>query len=461
MTPISLSSVQNGGEGWGEEALPNGRRPAKVEHPSPRSPLTRRWSRTRYSVRWFRHELPQRLQVSALALLVLLPLSGCTPATPAGASGKSAKTPAPDAAPPRTVKTARVQPRPMERTVTVTGSLAAHDQATLRTKVAGRLQSIAVDLGTAVRKGDTLAQIEKHDYELRLQQAEALLAQARARLGIPLEGLDTRLDAEGASTVKQARALLDEAQRNRDRISKLTEQGILARSELELAESGFLVASSKYQEALEEVRGRQAVHAQRLADLAIARQELKETLIVAPFDGTVQERRASPGEFLSVGNPVVTLVRMDPLRLRIEVPERDSFQIRPGQRVRLAIAGDPTPHTGEINRLSPVITDDSRMLSVEADVKNDGTLRPGAFVRAEIVVEDKRPPLVIPRAALVVFAGIEKVFLAQGGKAAERVVATGRQAPDFCEVLSGLKEGDEVILNPGNLQPGQALTITR
>ena len=394
---------------------------------------------------------------SALAAGFVLLTSGCKPATTNGAPAKS---PASEPAP-RTVKTARVQPRPMERVVVVTGSLAAHDQATLRTKISGRLQSIAVDLGTAVRQGDVLAQIEKHDYELRLQQAEALLAQARARLGLPLEGPDTRLDAEGASTVKQARALLDEAQRNRDRIAKLTEQGILAKSELEIAESGFLVSSSKFQEALEEIRGRQAVHAQRLADVAIARQELKETIITAPFDGTVQERRASAGEFLSVGDAMLTLVRMDPLRLRIEVPERDSFQVRLGQKVRLTIAGAPTPHTGEISRVSPVITEDSRMLSVEADVKNDGSLRPGAFVRAEIITEDKRQPLVIPRAALIVFAGIEKVFLVQAGKAAERVVATGRQTADLCEVLTGLKEGDEVILNPGNLQPGQPLAIAR
>ena len=401
------------------------------------------------------------MAIATLALLAILLTSGCKPATSNGAPAKSsASTPAAEA-PARTVKTARVQPRPMERVVVVTGSLAAHDQATLRTKISGRLQSIAVDLGTAVRQGDVLAQIEKHDYELRLQQSEALLAQARARLGLPLEGPDTRLDAEGASTVKQARALLDEAQRNRDRIAKLAEQGILAKSELELAESGFLVSSSKFQEALEEIRGRQAVHAQRLADVAIARQELKETIIVAPFDGTVQERRASAGEFLSVGDAMLTLVRMDPLRLRIEVPERDSFQVRLGQKVRLTIAGDPTPHTGAISRVSPVITEDSRMLAVEADVKNDGSLRPGAFVRAEIITEDKRQPLVIPRAALIVFAGIEKVFLVQSGKAVERVIATGRQTADHCEVLTGLKDGDEVVLNPGNLQPGQPLAVAR
>ena len=97
----------------------------------------------------------------------------------------------------------------------------------------------------------------------------------------------------------------------------------------------------KYQEALEEVRSRQAVHAQRLADVEIARQQIKETVIVAPFDGAIQERRASAGEFLAVSDPIVTLVRMDPLRLRVEVPERDSVELKPGQKVRLSIAGVP------------------------------------------------------------------------------------------------------------------------
>ena len=156
-----------------------------------------------------------------------------------------------------------------------------------------------------------------------------------------------------------------------------------------------------------------------------------------------------------------SLVRMDPLRLRVEVPERDSVELKPGQKVRLSIAGVTAQHAGEITRLSPVIADESRMLAVEADVKNDGTLRPGAFVRAEIVVAEKQPPLVIPRAALVTFAGIEKVFLAQSGKAAERTITTGRQTEQFCEVLAGLKEGDEVVLQPGNLQPGQPLAIVR
>ena len=433
-----------------------------LNHPGSRGKLpginsfvkTRR-SSCSFPASWLRCEIFS-LTLAAFALLFTV---ACKPANSTAAPAKS---PAPaDTSTPRTVKTARVEKRPMERTVVVTGTLAAHDQATLRTKVAGRLQSIAVDLGKAVRKGDPLALIERRDYELRLQQAEAQLAQARARLGIPLEGPDVRLDAEAASTVKQARALLDEAQRNRDRIAKLTEQGILAKSELELAESGYLVAASKFQESLEEVRSRQAVHAQRLADVAIAKRDLEETTIIAPFDGTIQERRASAGEFLSVADPVATLVRMDPLRLRIDVPERDAFQLRLGQKVRLTIAGAATPHTGEINRLSPAIADDTRMLSVEADIKNDGTLRPGAFVRAEILTEDKQLPLVIPRGALIVFAGIEKVFLAQAGKAVERTVATGRQTPDVCEILSGLKEGDEVILNPGNLQPGQALAVVR
>src|SRR5207249_4797934 len=115
----------------------------------------------------------------------------------------------------RTVRNARVQERPMERAVIVTGSLAAQEQATLSVKVAGRLQFIAVDLGSVVKKGDPIAQVERRDYELRRKQAAATLAQSRALLGLSPDGQDDQVDTEKTSLVKQAKAVLEEATKNR------------------------------------------------------------------------------------------------------------------------------------------------------------------------------------------------------------------------------------------------------
>ena len=99
---------------------------------------------------------------------------------------------------------------------------------------------------------------------------------------------------------------------------------MIAKAEFDTANAAFKVAEGRYQDAYEEIRNRQGVLAQRRSELALARQQLKDTAVVAPFDGIVQEKRASVGEYLAAGAPVVNIVRMDPLRLRAEIPERES-----------------------------------------------------------------------------------------------------------------------------------------
>ena len=389
-----------------------------------------------------------------IPLLAAVLLAGCNPPD-VPKTGKSAPV-----LPSRAVQAAPVETRPMERAVSVIGSLAAIDQATLSVKVTGRLQSISVDLGTRVRKGELVAQIEPVDYELKLKSAEALLAQARARLGLLLTGTDDTVKAEETSTVRQAKASLLESQKQRDRIRELAKRGISSQSDLEIVEANYEIAFNRHLEALEEIRQRQGVLQQRRAEIEIARQQLADTKIVAPFDGIVQERKASPGEFLNTAAAIVTLVKVDPLRLRVEVPERNAAGVRPGQRVRLAIEGNTNRYTGTIARLSPAITELSRMLLVEADIANkEGTLRPGTFARADIVLAEAEPATAVPKAALITFAGIEKIFLVKDGKALEKNIATGRRAGDFIEVLGGVQPGDLVVLNPGSLQNGQPVTV--
>jgi len=389
---------------------------------------------------------------------MLVTLSGCRGQSPASSASNPAGE---DPASPKRVRTARVVTQPLEETVAVMGTLAAYDQATLKVKVPGRVQTITVDLGSVVRQGQVIAQIEPRDYQLRVEQAEAALAQARARLGLPIEGTDDRVDPEQTALVRQARAVLEEARATYERSARLLEEGIIPRSRFDADEAAYKVALSRYQDALEEVRNRQALLAQRRAELALARQQLADTVVYAPFDGVVQERHTSVGEFLAAGAPVATIVRIDPLRLRAEVPEREAPRVRPGQRVRVRVEGDPSIYTGRIVRLSPTITLQTRMLVVEAEVRNTGQLRPGAFARVEILTGEGRPAPVVPPNALVSFAGLEKVFVVQQGKAVEKRVTTGRRTGEWVEILSGLEPGEEVILDPGNLQTGQAVIPVR
>lgn len=364
-----------------------------------------------------------------------------------------------DAKTARQVKTTAVAETPFGETVTANGTLAAFDQTTVSVKVPGRLNAISVDLGSVVKKGQVIAQIGPEDYRLRVQQAEAALAQARARLGLSPEGNDDTIDPEKTSTIRQARAVYDEARFNRDRAAKLVEQGVIAKAEFDSANSAFKVAEGRYQDAYEEVRNRQGVLAQRKSELALAQQQLKDTSVVAPLDGVVQQKRSSVGEYLAAGAPVVNIVKMDPLRLRAEIPERESRTVHTGQDVRVTVEGDANVYLGKIMRLSPVIAEQNRVLVVEADVRNNGALRPGSFAHAEIVTNDAKMAVTVPNNAIVTFAGIEKVIVVQNGKALERPITTGRRSPEFTEIVNGVNVGEKVVIDPGNLQSGQAVEV--
>src|SRR5438552_2693283 len=395
-----------------------------------------------------------RAKVLCLLLLLTAILSACKSDYPS--SGKAASPDSKSA--PRPVKTAKVIEMPIGETVTVNGTLAAYDHTTVSVKVPGRMQTISVDLGSVVHKGQVVAQLEQQDYKLRVEQAEAALAQARARLGLSPDGADDRVTSEETGTVRQAKAVLDDAKLKRDRASKLVQQGVTPRAEFESVDSEYKVALSRYQDALEEIRNRQGMLAQRRSEVALAKQQLADTIVYCPMEGVVQEKKASVGEYLASGAPVVEIVRIDPLRLRVEVPERESHNIRTGQSVRVTIEGDSETYLGYIKRLSPTISEQNRVLAVEADVRNNGRLRPGAFVKAEIVTNQTNTAVTVPANAIVTFAGIEKVILVEGGKALEKAVTTGRRGSDWIEIKAGVNVGQTVVLDPGNLQSGTAVT---
>jgi RND family efflux transporter MFP subunit len=390
------------------------------------------------------------LCAAAVLLVVATACKSDYPASGKTADGKSQ---------PRQVKTVKVTEIPIGETVTVNGNLAAYDQTTIGMKVPGRLQTINVDFGSVVRKGQVIAQLEQQDYKLRVQQAEAALSQARARLGLSPDGADDRVTAEETGTVRQAKAVLEDAKLKRDRATKLVEQGITPRAEWDSVDSEYKVALSRYQDALEEIRNRQGLLAQRRSEVALAKQQLEDTVVYSPLDGVVQEKKASAGEYLAAGAPVVNVVRIDPLRLRVEVPERESHGVKMGQSVRVTVEGDPESYLGYIKRLSPTISEQNRVLSVEADVRNNGRLRPGAFVKAEIVTNQTNTAVTVPPNALVTFAGIDKVIVIENGKALEKTVTVGRRGSDWIEIKTGVNAGQAVVVDPGNLQSGQSVSV--
>ena len=186
----------------------------------------------------------------------------------------------------------------------------------------------------------------------------------------------------------------------------------------------------------------------RRTELSLAQQQVADSQTVAPFDGVVEARRVSPGEYVSVGQPLISLVRAERLRFTAGVPESKAGEIKPGQRVEIRIAGAEEPLVTEITRVSPIVTQTSRSVRIEADVPNpDHALQAGLFAQADVIVEPEAQALALPSAAVTRFAGVEKVWLVADGKAAQQSIRTGREEQGRIEIVDWPRRG-----KPGHRQ---------
>lgn len=423
--------------------LPMGPRPAKLARGGPRSvPPTCR-ARGRRKAAWTRWA----------ASLIVLQCLACSKASPRADGEKAEKT----AAQAKGVTLVPVTELAIEQTVDISGTLDADEHVTVGVKMAGRLASISIDLASPVTRGQIIARMETTDYQLRVEQSAAALAQIRAQLGLGPDESE-KVDPENTAIVRQARATLGEAQANRARARALSEQGLMTGMERDAAEAAAVRAETAVQSAREEVRIREATMRQRRSELRMARQQLDDTVVRSPLDGVVQERRARAGEYLAAGAPIAEIVRIDPLRLRVAVPEREAAGVQQGQPVRVSVQGDAAVYEGTVARLAPALDPQSRTLLVESDIKNPGGLRPGSLVSARIVVSSK-PALTVPASSIVRFAGLAKVITVEDGKAREKQVTTGRTSGDRVEIVSGLTLGESVVGRPGSLQQGQPVQV--
>jgi membrane fusion protein, multidrug efflux system len=360
----------------------------------------------------------------------------------------------------RTVHVARAEEGKLARTVGVSGTLAAEEEVVVSLKVTGRVREIYVDLGSRVYKGQPLVKLEPADFELRVQQAEAALGQARARLSLQNEDKDSdpQVNPKDTGVVRQAEAQLEQARLTQERMTSLWNQGLISQSQYDDAVAAFRVAEARYQDAIDEVGNRLALLYQRKAELEIARKQLSDSVLTSPIDGSVQVRHISPGQYLASGDRALTLVRVHPLRLKLAVPEREAASIKKGQTVQVSVEGDQNRYYGKVARLSPALTTDNRTLMIEAEIPNEqGLLRPGAFAKAEIIVASEQPAVLVPKSAIVTFAGLDKVIVVENNQTLEKRVRTGRQTKDQVEILEGLKAGETIVVQPGNLVGGETV----
>src|SRR5262249_20657119 len=335
--------------------------------------------------------------------------------------------------PPVEVTTAVAINRSLERSVDVVGSLAADEEVVVSAQVAGELAALNVDFGSFVTRGQVIAQIDQRDAKLKVEQAEATLKQTMARLGMKE---DAAFDANQNADVKVAKAQLDWTKMNLDRSTRLVENGDISRSLYDQAVTQYDLARARYQAALDSVNQQLAVAEQQRSALALARKAMTDTVVRSPISGAVKEKKASRGAYLPVNGPIVTLVKINPLRLRADIPEYAAASVRTGQTMTLNVDSFPgRTFTGHVVRIGPSLNEQTRALTVEAEVANPSNLlRPGMFAKSALITAKAAPAVMAPKNAVVTIAGLSKVFIIDNSRVTERIVKTGAADGDLIEI---------------------------
>jgi RND family efflux transporter MFP subunit len=391
-----------------------------------------------------------------LLLSVFAILPACSSSN--SSNGQQAEAAAPP--PAITVDTAKVETREMPRPIEAVGTLDPNEEVTVSNQVEGILDKLFVDLGDAVRSGQVIAELDTRELELNVHQQEAALQQELARVG--LTDPNASFDEAATSQVRQADAAFADAKIRLDRTKKLAESGVIAQQQLDAQQAQFDIADATLRSSRETVRNIRASIAARKAALALAQKKLADAKITAPLSGFIKDRIVSSGQFLKANSPVVTIVQSTPLKLHADVPEVAVSYMRIGRPVLFRVDAFPgRAFEGKITRLSPAVDQQSRTLKLEATVNNpDGSLKPGFFTKVTVQTDRRDKALVVPSESLATVAGVEKVFVIENGKIAERVVRSGAHLRDGIEIIEGLREGELVAKsNLSALQQGREVVV--
>jgi HlyD family secretion protein len=389
----------------------------------------------------FSRSFPQGFIIVAMTLLTLL-ISSCARETGKAASER------PRAASARVkVKAFSVEQQERRRTVEAVGTLFAYDEVIVSSEAEGRVEQVMVDIGDRVSKGQVLARIAPVEFELTVEQQRAALKQARARLGLNENDGELK-DVKQAAEVKKAAADLADAEQRYQRARRLLDTGVIARQVYDEAEARHQAAKATYDLAVQQVENLRASMQQTQATLNLANKRLRDTIIRAPFAGHIKSREVTTGQYLKVQTPVMAIVNIDPLRMRLNVPEKMSPWVRVGREVKLTLEAFPgREFTGRITRINPSVDEKTRTFEIEALVSNrSGELKPGSFVKATIQSDKVDSILTIPQSAAAYLFGAYKVFVIQGQTIKEREVKLGDHFGDRVEVIDGLRADEKIAM---------------
>jgi RND family efflux transporter MFP subunit len=369
------------------------------------------------------------------------------------------------------VTTATAIKRDLPRFFEATGSLAGDQQTDVAPQTSGKVVAVGVDIGSPVRRGQMLVRLDDAELKLRVEQAAAQVQQAKANVRQAEEKIGLRsgqaFDPNRVAEVAAARVALDLAEKNLRRAEKLIESGDVSRQFYDEQRSRRDQLKEQYDVALAQARqsyagvdvARTSV-ANAEAALALAKQNLSYAVIPSPMDGFVAERTADLGEYVSPQQKVATVVRTNPLRVRIDIPEQAIPEVRVGQSVSATTSAWPDRNfAGRVARIAPNVSAQSRTLTVEAEIENSsGALKPGQFATVRILQERAEPAVLVPARAVVTEAGVSRVFVIKNGHAEQRLVQTGQTDGDLIEIRQGVAVDEQVATsNQQQLSDGIAV----
>lgn len=398
---------------------------------------------------------PSKLKLLLLALLLI---AVSVVAISCGGSKANVRKEDPNAAPKAVdVTTAAAIKRDLPRFFEATGSLTGDQQTDVAPQTSGKVVALGVDIGSHVSRGQMLIRLDDSELKLRVDQSVAQVEQTKAAVRQAEEKIGLRpgqqFDPDRVAEVSGAKVALDLAEKNLKRAEKLIESGDVSRSfyDQQRAQRDQLkevydaaVAQARQNFAAVQVARTNVANAE--AQLALSRKNLSYAVIPAPIDGYVTERTADLGEYVSPQQKVATIVRTNPLRIRIDIPEQAIPAVQQGQSVSITTSAWPDKNfSGRIARIAPNVTAQSRTLTVEAEIENsDGALKPGQFATVRILQSRSEPAVLVPSRAVVNESGVYRLFVIKNGHAEQRLVQVGQTEGDLVEVKSGVAADEQV-----------------
>jgi len=372
------------------------------------------------------------------ALLVAAPLaSGACSSGDAKGKDQSAPAAAID------VAAAPAVEQPIARFIRATGTLMAEEQADVAAETSGRVIAATVERGTPVAQGAELVRISATETDAQLKEAEANAGQIEARLGIT-PGI--AFDVNAVPEVQNAKASFELAQSEFNRIKALLDERVVSQSEYDQRRTQMEAARQQYEAAKNGAAQQyQSLQAAR-ARVTLARKANADTVVRAPFGGVVAERLVTTGDYVNKGMKVAVVVRVDPLRVQLTIPEQFVSAVAMGQPVTFEVDAYPgRQFEGRVKYVSPALQADQRALTVEAMVPNpNAVLKPGLFATARIEQPARTPGVLVPAAAVLISSGTSRVYVVNGDHVEERIVTTGETVGDLVEISKGLKAGERV-----------------